>query len=360
MVRPTASHFPPCRLADARPCALGSYALSAGQAVRYWQCRFVFSAPTQFCHLFALTTSLRARSRLSSGTYTGPNTWGGLVSCGGQQYWVADAGNACGSLAVTGSGWSVVTACAANAAGAHNASGMCLSCWTDQSVAGLTAYCASQGVKGSAALSCCVSVVQERLQGKTQLVDSCSACQQQGLCPESNSKWTDITKDTNLALCRHTSGARHPRVWASPLLSSDPIRRISGKVDNDNSGTPVTWCHNDGFGIVAIIIVGCFVVFSGIVWVIYYFAPCCPPAKRRLQRVAGLLGQPQFQQQQQMAQWQPPPQVAYGFPVPQQMQPGVPVQQAYATPPQMPGAHAGVVMQPVYVPQQPQPQYGKA
>ena len=130
-------------------------------------------------------------------------------------------------------------------------------------------------------------------------------------------------------------------------------------MDNDNSGTPITWCHNDGYGIVAIIVVGCFVVFSGIVWAIYYFAPCCPPAKRRMQLVAGLLGQPQFQQQQQqMVQWQQPPQVAYGFPVPQQMQPGVPAQQAYGMAPQMP--QAGVVLQPVYVPQQPQPQYGKA
>ena len=175
-----ASHSRPLSSLTPTPC-VGSFALSGGQSLRYWQC--------------------------SVGTYTGPSTWGGLVSCGGQQYWVSDAGNACGSLAVTGSGWSVVQACAANAAGQHNASGMCLSCWTDQSVAGLTAYCASQGVKGGAALSCCVSVVQERLQGKTRLVDSCSACQKQGLCPESNTRWTSITKDTNLALCRHTSGA---------------------------------------------------------------------------------------------------------------------------------------------------------
>ena len=138
---------------------------------------------------------------------------------------------------------------------------------------------------------------------------------------------------------------------ASRLTPTSAPSLAPGKVDNDNSGTPVTWCHNDGFGIVAIIVVGCFVVFSLIVWAIYYYSPCCPPARRRLQLVAGMLGQPQFvqQQQQQMAQWQPQ-QVAYGYPVQQQV---------YANPPQMPaGGH--VTLQPVYAMPQQTPQYGKA
>jgi len=42
----------------------------------------------------------------------GPSTFGGQVMCNGQTYWVADNGNNCASLAVTGTGWSVVTPCA--------------------------------------------------------------------------------------------------------------------------------------------------------------------------------------------------------------------------------------------------------
>ena len=242
-------------------------AYDGGAQVRYWQC--------------------------ASNAVTGANTWGGLVACGGAQYWVADAGNACGSLSVSGNGWSVVSNCSVNGALAHNASGMCLSCWTDESVAG---FCASQDVKGSGALACCVAVVQERLQGATALHSSCRACQQVGLCPESNTRWTSISKDTHLALCRDTGG----------------------KVDNDNSGTPVTWCHNDGYGIVAIIIVGCVVVFAAIVGAGCFLCPCCPVARRRRRQqlpATGLYGGPaQLFQQQPMPPQQP---YVYGYPQPQ-------------------------------------------
>ena len=193
----------------------------------------------------------------------GPNSWGAQVSCSGQRFWVADRGNGCASISVNGTGYLPTTDCIANGALLNNASGMCLTCMSDSSslpTADIAAYCAVVGTPpGKKYTDCCIAVVQERLLGRTVLSSSCSACQDLGVCPETNTKWTDILPNRKLATCR-----------------------THGKVGDDTSGTPVTWCRNDSAGIVALII--CLVIFFGLL-IIGAAIYICRSQQRRRQKM---------------------------------------------------------------------------
>ena len=191
------------------------------------------------------------------------------MRCGSQTFWVADHGDSCGSLAVFGTGWSVLTPCVPLGAASHNASGMCLACWADESVGALSAFCASVGATGSGANSCCVSVVQERLSGATALANSCGACQKVGVCPQRNKNWASVSKDTKLEVCA-----------------------AGGKVDNDYSGQPVKWCKVNATGVTALAVLLPLAFAAIVATLCCCFCPCCPYHKYR--RAAMGMGAPGY------------------------------------------------------------------
>ena len=263
-----------------------------------------------------------AQCSFSSGV--GPNLWGGQVSCAGQTFWVADAGDGCASLSVTGVGYATTVACQPNGASNNNATGMCLDCLVPSppsplsppptpvsallpTDAELAAYCVSQGVSpkdDGKFIKCCIAVVTERWLGRTVLTgSSCDACQDHGVCPETNKKWSDITKNRDLGHCR-----------------------TGGKVDNDSGGTAVTWCKNDSGGLVALIVCLAVFVFACLVALTVILRRRCIARRQQMGAANGgvamqvpmtVYGRPQVQMGAPAAYGGPPPQMqtVYGQPV---------------------------------------------